>query len=163
MTTGQRVWIEPLNDPRVSPQTRASALTLEGANYPLTARVFGVRKPAYAYYTFAIADYVSTPVAWLYWAAAADSGTVTWSVAVSALNTSTPGRVIDKAFDAENVASAASVVAAYAMRVQTITLTNDDTATNGSLVTLRVTRDLSDLSAAADAFLLGCSLVYTGA
>lgn len=140
----------------------APPLTRRGAHFPYAGRVFPGARPAQWWYFAAVPDYSTTPTVAIYWyAAGVGSATVTWKVAVAAMGHGDTDRIAAKAFGADVTASAQTIGGDQWLRMQTVSVSG--LAINDWVV-LRLTRDLTDTSAAGtDAVCLGLALNFTGA
>lgn len=140
----------------------AQLRVVRGMDFPFTGRVFpGTTVAAWSYFA-AVPDYASTPTCQIYWYAAGNSGaTVTWEVSFGWLGNGDATRIPELALTTVT-AVAQTIGGNSVLRMQSIVVPAGLAANDW--VVMRLTRDLSDASAAGtDAVCLGLALNFTGA
>lgn len=162
MTAGNQVLLEVPDVVNVGDVALAQRQTIQGTNYPFAALTFGLDRPQYAYYSFVAADYASGSITVrVYWTTSAPSGSVGWIVSAATIKTSTTTSIKEKAFAADNGVFSTTVTGSWRFH-ETSYLVNNDAYTAGSFMTIRLSRDVTNKTAAADTYVIGCALVYTG-
>jgi hypothetical protein len=162
MTAGNQVLIEVPDVVNVGDVALAQRQTIQGTRYPFAARVFGTDRPQYAYYSFVATDLAAGSIAVrIYWTTSAPAGSVGWIVSAATLKTTTTTRILDKDFAADNGTFSTAVLGSWRFH-ETSYLINNDSYSAGAFITLRLSRDVTDKTAAADAYVIGCTLAYTG-